>query len=199
MIVISPACTNGRVSLHSSHITEVVRAVGTERFGKACFDVFEQPLDVDHWALFRYNRDNSVKCVATASRAYNLAARDNINRFVGGCYSSDPLLAVRAKPLQSACVIKIEIGDIRDRQHRYCFNQTHVQERLSFFHCASSDLYQLSVFRGTGKRPFSPPNDTAQFSTLADFIVAAAVKHEGFDSWQSGLLAISSLIQLSNY
>ena len=199
MIVISPACTNGRVSLHSSHITEVVRAVGTERFGKACFDVFEQPLDVDHWALFRYNRDNSVKCVATASRAYNLAARDNINRFVGGCYSSDPsLLAVRAKPLQSACVIKIEIGDIRDRQHRYCFNQTHVQERLSFFHCASSDLYQLSVFRGTGKRPFSP-NDTAQFSTLADFIVAAAVKHEGFKQLAIGAprhLELDSIEQL---
>ena len=180
MIVISPACTNERVTLQSERVSDVVRAIGTERYSKACFDIFEQPLEVDHWALFRYNRDKSVSCVATASRFYTLAAKENINRFVGHCYSLDPSLdAVRSRPSQAACVIKIDIDDIRDRQYRYCFNQTHVQERLSFFHCAGSDLYQLSVFRSVGKRPFSP-NDMTKFSALANFVIASAIKHETF-------------------
>ena len=135
MIVISPACTNARVSLQSSHIGEVVRSIGTERYSKACFDVFEQPLEVNTWLLMRYSRDNSVRCVANASRSYALAVSEAIDRFVAGFYSVDPsLLAFRAQRLQSDCVVKIEIGDIRDRQYRYCYNQTHAQERLSFFH-----------------------------------------------------------------
>lgn len=187
MIVISPACTNARVSLQSSHIGEVVQSIGTERYGKACFDVFEQPLDVDQWALIRYNRDNSVRCVANASRSYALAAKEAINRFVGHCHSVDPsLLAVRAQPLQSACVIKNEIGDIHDRQYRYNYSQTHVKERLSFFQSVGSDLYQLSVFRSIGKRPFSQ-GDITHFSALAGFVLATAVKHESFKQLAAGI------------
>ena len=199
MIVISPACTNARVSLQSSHIGEVVRSIGTERYSKACFDVFEQPLEVNTWLLMRYSRDNSVRCVANASRSYALAVSEAIDRFVAGFYSVDPsLLAFRAQRLQSDCVVKIEIGDIRDRQYRYCYNQTHAQERLSFFHGVGSDLYQLSVFRSTGKRPFSPA-DITNFSALAGFIVATAVKHESFKQLAAGIprhLELDSIEQL---
>jgi DNA-binding CsgD family transcriptional regulator len=180
MIVIIPAVTNERVTLHSDRATELMRSIGTERYGKAGFQVFEQPLEVDHWALFRYSGNSSVHCVATASRSYALAAKENCNRFAGRHYSVDPsLCALKARPLQSAYVVRMQIDDIRDRQYRYCFGQTHVQERLSYFHSVGADLYQLSVFRRVGMRPFSS-SDMAQFSGLAQFVVASAVKHEMF-------------------
>jgi len=187
MIVITPAVTNARVSLHSDRATEVMHSIGTERYGKACFEVFQQPLEVDHWALFRYSGDSSVHCVATASRSYALAAQENCTRFAGRHYSVDPSLsALKGRPLQSAYVVRMQIDDIQDRNYRYCFGQTHVQERLSYFYGVGSDLYQLSVFRRVGMRPFSS-SDTAQFSGLAQFVVASAVKHEIFRQAAAGI------------
>lgn len=187
MIVISPAVTNARVPLHSDRASEVMRSIGTERYSMACFEVFEQPLEVDHWALFRYSGSNSVHCVATASRTYAVAAKDNIDRFVGRHYSVDPSLsALKGRSLRSAYVVKMQIDDIRDRQYRYCFGATHVQERLSYFYGVGSDLYQLSVFRSTGMRPFTA-SDMTQFSGLANFVVASAVKHELFRQAAAGI------------
>ena len=57
MIVISPAAADTRVELQSDRAAEVLRSIGTERYSTACFEVFEQPLEVDHWALFRYSGD----------------------------------------------------------------------------------------------------------------------------------------------
>jgi DNA-binding CsgD family transcriptional regulator len=187
MIVISPSPANERVPLQSDRATEVMRSIGTERYSKACFELFAQPLEVDHWALFRYSGSNAVHCVATASRSYAVAAKENINRFVGRHYSVDPSLsALKGRPLQTAYVVKMEIDDIRDRQYRHCFGQTHVQERLSYFYGVGSDLYQLSVFRRTGMRPFSP-SDMTQFSGLANFVVASAVKHDMFRQAAAGI------------
>jgi DNA-binding CsgD family transcriptional regulator len=187
MIVITPAVTSARVSLHSDHATEVMRSIGTERYSKACFEIFQQPLDVDHWALFRYSGDSAVNCVATASQSYALAAKENCNRFAGRHYSVDPsLCALKGRPLQSAYLVRMQIDDIQDRNYRYCFGQTHVQERLSYFYSVRSDLYQLSVFRRVGMRPFSS-SDVAQFSGLAQFVVASALKHEIFRQAAAGI------------
>ena len=187
MIVITPAVANARVSLNSDRATEVIHSIGTERYGKACFEVFQQPLDVDHWALFRYSGDRSVHCVANASRSYALAAQENCNRFAGRHHSVDPSLsALKGRPLQSAYVVRMQIDDIEDRQYRCCFGETHVQERLSYFCSDGSDLYQLSVFRRTGMRPFST-SDMTRFSGLAQFVVASAVKHEMFRQAAAGI------------
>ena len=114
MIVITPAVTNARVSLQSDRATEVMHSIGTERYDKACFEVFQQPLEVDHWALFRYAGESSVRCVASASRSYALAAKENCNRFAGRHYSVDPSLsALRGRPLQSAYVVRMQIDDIQ--------------------------------------------------------------------------------------
>jgi DNA-binding CsgD family transcriptional regulator len=187
MIVISPAVANARVALQSDRAVEVLRSIGTERYSTACFAVFEQPLEVDHWALFRYSGENSVHCVANASRSYALAAEENCNRFAGRHYSVDPSLsAIKGRPLQSAFVVRMQIDDIQDRQYRCCFGETHVQERLSYFCSDGSDLYQLSVFRRVGLRPFSS-SDMAQFSGLAQFVVASAIKHEMFRQAAAGM------------
>jgi len=187
MIVISPTLSNERIPLHSDRATEVMRSIGTERYSKACFEVFEQPLEVDHWALFRYSGSNAVHCVATASKSYTVAAKENCNRFAGRHYSVDPSLsALKGRPMQSAYVVKMQIDDIRDRQYRTCFGQTHVQERLSYFYGVGSDLYQLSVFRRTGMRAFSSA-DMTQFSGLANFVVTSAVKHEMFRQAAAGI------------
>ena len=201
MIVISPAAAHERVPLPSDRATAVLRSIGTERYSMACFEIFEQPLEVEHWALFRYNSNGSVHCVANASRSYAVAAEENCNRFAGRHYSVDPSLsALKERPLQSAYVVRMQIDDIRDRQYRKCFGQTHVQERLSYFSGIGSDLYQLSVFRRTGMRPFSP-SDMTHFSGLAQFVVASAVKHEMFKQAGAGiprhldLEAIENLLQ----
>jgi DNA-binding CsgD family transcriptional regulator len=187
MIVISPAVANARVALQSDRAIEVLRSIGSERYGKACFEVFRQPLEVDHWALFRYSGANSVHCVANASRSYALAAEENCNQFAGRHYSVDPSLsALKGRSLQSAHVVRMQIDDIQDRQYRCCFGETHVQERLSYFCSDGSDLYQLSVFRRTGMRPFSP-SDMTHFSGLAEFVVASAVKHEMFRRAAAGI------------
>ena len=187
MIVITPAVTNARVSLNSDRATKVMHSIGTGRYGKACFEVFQQPLDVDHWALFRYTGNGSVHCVANASRSYALAAEENCNQFAGRHYSVDPSLsALKGRSLQSPYLVRMQIDDIQDRQYRCCFGETHVQERLSYFCGDGSDLYQLSVFRRTGMRPFSS-SDMTHFSGLAQFVVASAIKHEMFRQAAAGI------------
>jgi DNA-binding CsgD family transcriptional regulator len=187
MVVVSPVWPNEPVTFQSRHANEVVQSIGTERYSKACFELFEQPLDVDQLALFRYNHDASVNCIAQASRSYTIAAKEAINWFLERCYSVDPSLsAVKFGPRHLSYVVRTELSDIRDRQYRHCYDSTHVQERLSFFLCVGSDFYQLSVFRRIGKRPFSD-SDTAQFSALAKFAVTTAIKHETFRQMARGL------------
>lgn len=178
MIVIAPARADDRITLRSDSLGEVIKAIGTNGYGRACLELFEESLDADHWALFHYRSNNSVDCVATASRMYMAAALENIDRFVGRCHRVDPSLIVLKKQRpDNTCVIKIEIGDIRDQQYRHCFENTHVQERLSFFSRLGSDLHQLCVYRGARKQTFSSLELT-HFSTLATLVLATASKHE---------------------
>ena len=55
---------------------------------------------------------------------YMAAALENIDRFVVRCHRVDPSMIVLKKQRpDNTCVIKIEIGDIRDQQYRHCFEQ----------------------------------------------------------------------------
>ena len=187
MQVISPVRIDERGMLQSARASDVVGAIGTDRYSQACLALFEQPLEVDHWALYRHTVDNSVSCVATASRSYPQAARENVHRFVGRYYKFDPSLwAARSRPLHAPCVVKMQVGDIRDRHYRHCFDLTHVQERASFFQIAGPHLYQLSVFKGIGKRPLSS-DDMTGFSGLASFVVTSAIKHDRFRQIAAGI------------
>jgi DNA-binding CsgD family transcriptional regulator len=180
MIVISPARSDGRISLRTDSFGRVIRAIGTRSYAGACLELFEQSLDAEHWALFHYRANNSVSCVATASRVYMAAAQENIDRFVGRCHRVDPcMIALKRRFPEQTCVTKIDIEDIRDPQYRHCFELTHVRERLSFFSRAGSDLHQLSIYRSTGKIAFSS-HDLAYFSALAGVMLATASKHERF-------------------
>ena len=123
MIVISPARADDRISLRSDSLGDVIKAIGTNGYGRACLELFEESLDADHWALFHYRPNNSVDCVATASRVHMAAALENIDRFVVRCHRVDPSLIVlkKQRPDDDTCVIKMETGEIRDQQYRHCF------------------------------------------------------------------------------
>jgi DNA-binding CsgD family transcriptional regulator len=178
VIVISPASSDDRISLPTDSFGEVIKAIGTHGYGRACLELFEQSLDAEHWALFHYRANNSVSCVATASRVHIAAAQENIDRFVVRCHRVDPsFVALKQRFPEQTCVTKIDIGDIQDRQYRHCFELTHVQERLSFFSRLGSDLHQLSIYRGPGRRAFSS-DELGYFSTLAALVLATASKHE---------------------
>ena len=178
MIVISPARSDERITLRTDTFGDVINAIGTKSYSKACFELFEQSLGAEHWALFQYRANKSMACIATASRLYVAAAKENIDKFVVRCHSVDPsLTALKRQHPQARCVTKIDIGDIWDRQYRQCFEATRVQERLSFFSRMGSDLYQLSIFRGAMKHTFSPL-EMKHFTTLAGLILETAFRHE---------------------
>lgn len=182
MIVISPASSDDRILLRTDSLGDVIKAIGTDSYARTCLALFEQSLDADHWALFHYRANNSVDCIATASRIYPAAAQENINRFVVRCHKVDPsLIVLKRQHPELSCVTKIEIDDIRDRQYRHCFELTHVQERLSFFSRVGCDLHQLSVYRGSRKRSFSSL-DLKHFSSLAKLILATGSSHERLGS-----------------
>jgi DNA-binding CsgD family transcriptional regulator len=187
MIVMSPARTNERITIQGDLISDVIDTIGTDRYDRTCFDAIEQAVDVDHWVLYRFRRNNSVSCIATHSRQYTAAAKDNVGQYQERCYKIDPAFLALKKTLQSTCVTKLAIGDIRDAQYRHCFEMTHVQERLSFFSRVGSDIYQLSAFRGgKSKRTFSQM-EIDRFSALSNIILATAAKHEAFLSMTTGL------------
>jgi DNA-binding CsgD family transcriptional regulator len=182
MFVISPARSDDRITLPTKSLGDVINSIGTNGYGRACLELFKQSLDADHWALFHYHANNSVNCIATASRIYMAAAQENINRFVVRCHKVDPsLIVLKQRRSEPSCVTKMEIGDIQDRQYRHCFELTHVQERLSFFSRVGSDLHQLSIYRGPRKRTFSSP-ELNHFSTLARLVLATGSKHESIGS-----------------
>ena len=178
MIVISPAGSDAPITLRTDTFGRVIRAVGTHGYDGACLKLFEQSLDAEHWALFHYRANNSVSCIATASRVYMAAAQENIDRFVTRCHRVDPsVVALKQRSPEQTCVTKMDIGDIRDRQYRHCFELTHVQERLSLFSRIGGDLYQLSIYRGTKKNAFSS-HELGYFSALASLVLATGSKHE---------------------
>jgi DNA-binding CsgD family transcriptional regulator len=178
MIVISVGNSDARISLRADSFAEVIKSIGTHDYRTACLDLFEEALDAQHWALFRYRANNSVSCIATASRVYMDAAQENIDRFVVRCHRVDPsVVALKQRSPEQTCVTKMEIGDIRDRQYRRCFEMTHVQERLSLFSRLGSDLHQLSIYRGARQRSFSS-HELAYFSALGGVVLVTASKHE---------------------
>lgn len=178
MIVISPAGSDGPITLRTESFGQVIKAIGTRDYAGACLNLFEQSLDAEHWALFHYRTNNSVSCIATASRVYATAAQENIDRFVTRCHRVDPsVVALKQRSPEQTCVTKMDIGDIRDRQYRHCFELTHVQERLSFFSRIGGDLYQLSIYRGTRQNAFSS-HELAYFAGLASLVLATGSRHE---------------------
>jgi len=178
MIVVSPARAEERMVLKTDSLAEVVEAVGTPAYPRACFRVLAEAFDVDHWALFRYGASDSVRCLATASRAYERAAERNIDDFVSRCHRFDPALGVYRQRLNGhPCLVKMAIGDIFDRQYRRCFEATHVEERLSFFAGGPDDVLQLCIYRGLPTRSFSAA-EMRLFTSLARLLIATAGKHD---------------------
>jgi len=178
MLVISPACADDRITIRANIMGDVIGSIGTNRYASACLDLFGQSLDAEHWALFHYHADRSVSCIATASRVHAAAALKNIDRFVMHCHRVDPsLIALKQQYQDRACVTKMHIEDIQDRQYRHCFEATEVQERISFYSRIDSELHQLCVYRGPRRRGFSSL-DLAQFSSLARLVLETAFQHE---------------------
>lgn len=180
MIVVAQGPFDDRITLRSGVLSGVIEAIGADCYANACLRLFEQALDAEHWALFRYQTDNSVSCLATASRLHKLAARENVGRFVARCHKVDPsLLALKERQRGGVCVAKIDIEDIKDPQYRHCFETTRVHERLSFFSRSRSQLHQLCIYRGPRRRSFSS-DELIRFSALASLVLATAFKHERF-------------------
>jgi DNA-binding CsgD family transcriptional regulator len=164
--------------LRTTMFAHAVDALGTTDYSRACFRVLEQSFDVDHWALFRYRSRKVVRCVATASRAHEAAAQRNVDLFLRRCYRFDPALtAFKQRRTEQSCLIKMAVTDIDDKQYRQCFESTEVRERLSFFAADRADLLQLCIYRATRNRTFSVA-EMSLFATLAQLVVATALKHE---------------------
>lgn len=164
--------------LRTDTFADAVAALGTAEYGRACFRVFEQSFDVDHWALFRYQARQPVRCIATASRAYAAAAEKNVDFFVNRCYRFDPsLIAFKEQHTDRPCLVKMGISDIHDMQYRHCFEVTNVRERLSWFAADGTDLLQLCIYRAGSHRTFSGAEMNV-FATLARLVIATALKHE---------------------
>jgi DNA-binding CsgD family transcriptional regulator len=175
MLVMTPAPLDDRMTLKVHDMDAVVQAIGTDAYARAGFDIFERSLGADHWALFHYLPDDSLICIATQSRMHKAAAAANISKFVGRCHSYDPSMqALRHAHPVPTCFIKMEIGDIGDRQYRQCFEATHVRERLSLYSWSGAHLYQLSIFRAHG---FSSP-ELRRFTALAGLMLKIGMTHE---------------------
>jgi DNA-binding CsgD family transcriptional regulator len=178
MMVMSPARAEARMVLRTDTFAHAVTALGTPNYARACFRVFEQSFDVDHWALFRYAATSSVKCIATASREFEAAAEKNVDLFLHRCYRFDPsLIAFRQQHNERPCLVKMAISDIHDSQYRHCFEMTNVRERLSFFAADKTDLLQLCIYRAALNRSFSVA-EMNLFATLSQLVIATALKHE---------------------
>jgi DNA-binding CsgD family transcriptional regulator len=177
MIVVSPARSDEHLNLGTRNLCEVVKSIGTETYGNACFLLLEQALNAEHWALFRFRSGNPLKCVATGSGHHRVAARENIDRFVTHCHNVDPSVRAVGKRNCSPTLTKLAIDDIEDPQYRHCFELTHVRERVSLFSWIGVDLYQLSVFRGPRQSSFSP-GEMNYFAALAELLLRTAQKHE---------------------
>ena len=177
MIVVSPVFSNEDLTLRTHNLCEVVRSIGTESYGIVCFQLLEKALNAEHWALFRFRSGSPLKCVATGSGHHKVAAKENCDRFVVRCHGADPSVKAAAKRNGASTLTKLAIDDIEDPQHRHCFELTHVRERVSLFSWVGSDLYQLSVFRGPRKKPFSS-GEMNHFAALAKLLLATAQKHE---------------------
>jgi DNA-binding CsgD family transcriptional regulator len=176
-----------RPALDAGMIGEAISAIGTPKYASACFDVFEQSLDADHWAMYVHRADNSVTCTASASRIHAAAAEESVRRFVTQCHSADPSLAATKRVHDAVCIVNMEIDDIIDAQYRRCFERTGVRERLSLYARHGSDLRQLSIYRSARRRTFSSP-EMRYFTTLAAVMMATATKHESLASGVNVLL-----------
>jgi DNA-binding CsgD family transcriptional regulator len=190
MMVVCPTRPEPRMVLRTDTFADTVTALGTSRYPRTCFRIFEQSFDVDHWALFRYRSNDSVKCIATASRTFEAAAGRNVDFFLRRCYRFDPsLIAFKQQHTDRSCMIKMAISDIDDRQYRHCFEVTSVRERLSFFALDGADLLQLCIYRAAS-HTFSAA-EMNLFATLARLITTTTLKHETL--WNSTLASPGTL------
>jgi len=177
MIVVSPVSFDEDLTLRTHNLCEVVRSIGTNSYGDACFHLLQRVLNAEHWALFRFRSGSPLKCVANGSGHHKVAAKENCDRFVVRCHNADPSIKAATKRNGTSTLTKLAIDDIEDPQYRHCFELTHVRERVSLFSWIGGDLYQLSVFRGPRKKPFSSA-EMNYFAALAKLLLATAQKHE---------------------
>jgi DNA-binding CsgD family transcriptional regulator len=177
MIVVSPICPDEHLNLPTRNLCEVVTAIGTDAYGGACLRLLTRVLNAEHWVLFRFRPETPPKCLATASGHDQVAAKENIDRFVIRCHNADPSIKAAAQRNGASILTKLATDDIKDRQYRRCFELTQVHERLSLVSWVGGDLYQLSVFRCRNKTAFSA-HEMNRFAALAKVLLTTAQRHE---------------------
>jgi DNA-binding CsgD family transcriptional regulator len=199
VVRISTATAGFKRTLPMAKVGELIAAIGTGSYGSTCLNVLDELYGVEHWALFRYRADGIVHCVASASRIHVAAAQANVRQFINRCHRVDPsLIALRQRQAEHACVAEMQIGDIRDRQYRQCFETAGVKECISFFVRPGMELNQLSIYRGTRNASLSSAG-IESFAELASVIMRSGKKHEELscvDSRAHELLTVDSIEQL---
>jgi DNA-binding CsgD family transcriptional regulator len=177
MLVVSPVHPADSMSLPRRGLCEVMQSIGSDTYGQACMGFLAKSVSAEHWALFRFRSGAPLKCVATGSIHHQVAALENVDRFVGRCYSVDPSVQAVSKLNSTSTLAKLDINDIEDAQYHHCFELTHVRERVSLFSRIGEDFYQLSAFRGPRTKRFTTP-EMHHFAALAEMLLITAQKHE---------------------
>ena len=179
-------------------LADAIGSLGTAGFGRACFGVFEQAFDVDHWALFRHGVTDPVKCIATASRNHEMEAGKNVGLFLTRCHRVDPsLIAFRRQQTARPCLVRMGVSDIDDMQYRQCFYTANVRERVSFFLTDGAELLQLCIYRRKAVRTFSDA-EMRMLAAISGLIVNAAIKHEALCKKAAGTPARFDLSTLEH-
>jgi DNA-binding CsgD family transcriptional regulator len=200
MLFMNPMELDKNVTLHASYLGNAMKAIGTERYGTACLEVFTRSLAADHWTFFHHT-PGRVTRIAAASQSSVPSGDDSIERFVTHCHRLDPALTTVSKNLREPMLVnKMDINDITDPRYRKCFELTGVTERLSLYSRYASDLYQLSIYRtGSGPSTLSAP-ELKHFTALASLIMITGLKHETISAarlppQQGDFLSIEAMLE----
>jgi DNA-binding CsgD family transcriptional regulator len=178
MFFLNPMELDQNVTLHASHVTDAISAIGTDGYDAACLGVFAHALGAEHWAFFHHKPGRIVR-IAAASRNSVPSGESSVQRFMSDCHRFDPALTTAAKHSREPILInRMEISDIPDPRYRRCFELTGVTERLSLYSRYASELYQLSIYRTVPHRTSVSAPEVKHFTSLASLIMTTGLKHE---------------------
>jgi DNA-binding CsgD family transcriptional regulator len=164
-------------------LEELIRSIGTERFGSTAFALLRKEIAIQHLTINRYAEYRPVELIAVECARGAHSFHSAINHYVRGSYISDPLRPhYHGTENAGYDLFSVSSEQVRDRQARQkLYSSTGIAAKLALIVHRQHDVLTLAIYRSRDDGDFKL-RDLKLMRSLSGDLAAAVERHVALSS-----------------
>jgi DNA-binding CsgD family transcriptional regulator len=157
---------------------DLIRSVGTDRFGGAAFRFLRDKLSIRHLTIGRFSQNRPIGFLAVESAGNERCFRPAIDDYMRGSYEGDPLCPYyHGSPKAEQLLFSVNADQVRDLHVRErLYSSVGIAGKLSLIMRRHCDAITLSVHRSESVGCFNN-KDVDTMRALSGILAATVERH----------------------